>query len=331
MRWFMGIALLLTAAQVALAQRPGQSGQTSAPLNTLTIEIRLSNTGQITALPKLELARGDMPMEQEFADSRGHYAFVGLEDGEYTVTVSLPGYETASRTTFLRLGSQGRMTFMLRPSSAEITTDTITTSPDPVVDQRWLTLSKEAQTALLKAREARAKKDYKLAMDLAHKALASDPKSVLAELELGLAQWRAGHTADARRTFESAIAHDSHFLQGYLALAGMLAETQKYGDAGAVLLQASKENPGRAEPFKTMAEIQLNTGHPDKAEQACRMGLQRDYSHVPDIYVVLANAYLRQGKKDEAASALQQYLVAVPKGGMSDQVRTTLEQLKREK
>lgn len=308
----------------------GSSAQRSGPppLNTLDVEIRVT-TGQITGLPRVELALGEMPLEEQFADSRGHYAFVDLRDGEYTVTVSLPGYETVSRTTFLRNGSHGQMTFMLRPTSAEIRTETVTTAADPIVDQRWLALSKDAQGELTKAREARAKKDYKEAVVHSKRVLASNPKAVLAQLELGLAQWQAGHTGDAKHAFDAAITQDPHFLQPYLAMASMLSENHDYADAGSVLMRASKAVPGRAEPFKTMAEIQLETGHPDKAEVACQMGLQRDYSHVPEINVVLANALLRQGKKDEAAQALEAYLKAAPKGEFADAARNTLQRLKK--
>lgn len=302
----------------------GQSSPASGLSNNLNIDIKVTTGSVLPAMAKVEVYRGSALFEERTIGGIGRYAFVGLRDGEYTVNVTVPGFMPESRTAFLRNGMQTQMSFMLRP----LETPATTIPGDPIVDQRWERTAAKAREGITNSREARRNKNFKAAIDHANAAVAADSKSVLAVHELALAYWKSGDEQKARKSFNAAMQTDPTFLNSYLALAEMLVEGKQYQEAGSVLMQAAKAQPDRAEPFKAMAQIQLETGHPDKAEQACRLGLALDHSRIPDIYVILANIQLRKGEKVKAADSLQMYLTKAPNGELADQVRKTLGKIK---
>ena len=53
-----------------------------------------------------------------------------------------------------------------------------------------------------------------------------------------------------------------------------------------------------------MAQIQYDTGHLDRAEQASRLALERDTSKIPEVHLLLVNIHRWRGEKAKLALVL---------------------------
>jgi Tfp pilus assembly protein PilF len=196
---------------------------------------------------------------------------------------------------------------------------------------RWLTFPEKARKQVSKARELRRSGDYEGAVKRLKNVLKVDPAFAIAQNELGLSYWRMNMLEQARKSLEAAIQNDPEYLIAYLNLAEVWMQEKEYNRAGQVLAQASKAQPDRGEPFYAIAKIQYETGHLDRAEQACRLALERDTSKIPEVHILLANVYLRRGEKAKLAAELETYLENAPEGEHAQDARATLEKIKRER
>jgi tetratricopeptide (TPR) repeat protein len=195
---------------------------------------------------------------------------------------------------------------------------------------RWLTFPEKARKQVSKARELRRSGDYEGAVKRLKNVLKVHPAFAIAQNELGLSYWRMNMLEQARKFLEAAIRNDPEYLIPYLNLAEVWMREKEYNRAGQVLAQASKAQPDRGEPYYAMAKIQYDTGHLDRAEQACRLALERDTSKIPEVHILLANVYLRRGEKAKLAAELGSYLEKTPKGEHAETARTTLEKIQHE-
>jgi tetratricopeptide (TPR) repeat protein len=141
---------------------------------------------------------------------------------------------------------------------------------------------------------------------------------------------RLGQLDDAQASFEIAIEHDNSLLSPYLNLADVLAEKQAFNDAANILLRATEIHPDRGEPYFVMARIQLDTGHPDAAEKAALMALERDHSRIPEVHLLLANIYLRRDEPDLVAAELELYIEKAPDGDQVETARAKLIEVRKE-
>ncbi len=296
----------------------------NTPPNTIDVSVRTLGGGLLTGRARVVLYRAMTEVRSTFCSGTCEVAFRDIQDGTYFVEVEMPTYERPRQQVTVYNGLTARVILQLVPlDEGELKLT------DPLVDAHWLAASEKARDAMQRARDFRRVADYKKAVEHSTVAAQSDPKSALVHEELAVSYWKAGDVEKARKEFDTAIEMDPAFLTSYMRLAEMLFEKKDYAGAGAVLLRGTKAQPNRAEPFKLMAQIQLDTGHPDKAEQACLLGLQKDYSRIPEIYIVLANVYLRRDERDKAASALRSYLQQAPKGNLAELARNTLERIKK--
>ncbi len=319
------LALLVAVTGTVWGQTPGAS---IARNNSIEVQVRSRRGEDIKALIRVELFRGNIPSMESYANSLGQKSFHGLEDGGYAIRVSAPGYHAEYQEVELNNNIARRLTLLLR---REETTNQPLTPADPMVSVRWLAAPERARQEVVKSRELRDRGDFKGAMEHLEKALKIDPTFSLALNEMGLCYRRVDELKQARKSFEAAIRNDPEYLIPYLNLAEVWMQEKEYNRAGQVLAQASKAQPDRGEPFYAMAKIQYETGHLDRAEQACRLALERDTSKIPEVHILLANVYLRHGEKAKLAAELEAYLENAPEGEHAQDARATLEKIKRER
>lgn len=303
----------------------GQRSQMQAPRpNTLTIQVHTESGTDIQSLVKVNLIRGEMPIEDTYMDARGEYTFNDLTDGSYAVRVTAPGFQPEVREADLSGGRQMILNFHLRATPAA---ENAVAEKDYAVSAKWLAAPEKVRHNIEEARELRKKGDFEAALKHVNEALKEDADFSFALHEAGLCNWRLGRMNDAKRMFQSAMEADPTFLPSSLNLAEVLAQQKDYNGAGRVLLDANKAHPTRAEPLYVMARIQFQTGHMDVAEKAVRMALDRDPSGVPEAYLLLANVYIRRGDKVQAAEQLRTYLEKAPQGDQAGQARALLSDL----
>lgn len=323
MRTVFAILTLVLWGQFALAQSQGTRG--AAEPNVLQVRVRDGQGNQISSLVRLTLLRGEMPFDEQYLDSRGEYESRELPDGNYSVEISAPGYETQTRDASLYNGRSLTLQFFLQPIT---TASVVVPEKDYTISARWLAAPEKARSELQKSRELRQKGDVHEALKQAQAALKIAPGFSFALHEIGMCSWRLGRLNDARIAFQQARDADPSFLPSTLNLAEVMEQQKDYKAAGAILQKASQEHSSRAEPFYIMGRIQFETGHLELAEKALSLALDRDWNEIPQLQILLAKIYLSRGEKEKAVNALTAYLEKAPAGPEAEQARKTLKELR---
>ena len=185
--------------------------------------------------------------------------------------------------------------------------------PDPLLDE--LDAARTGELApLLRARRASAAGDWKSAADELRRALAANPKSVRAHVDLGAALANLGDIAGAGAEFEAALAADpdnetAHFNLGVLAL--------RAGDAAAALphleaVVAKKSNDADAQ--RSLGDALLALGRPADALPHYRAAIAAaDLDEAARYGEVVAQ--LRLGNIAEARDRLEKAYQVMPEQG----------------
>jgi tetratricopeptide (TPR) repeat protein len=200
---------------------------------------------------------------------------------------------------------------------------------DPLVSAKYLAAPEKARKEVDSAREARQKGDCTEAVKHGKKATEIAPDFAIAYFETGSCQLELGKVDDARKSFQTSIEKDPKFLYGYIGLARAEKQQKKWNDAAQALGQANKAQPDRAEPFYELALLQLETGHPDKAELAARTALGKNHQYVPDLPFLLARIYVLEKKDEDAAKLLKEIADKNPNSELGQRAKRSLKLLEK--
>ncbi|MDT8068343.1 MAG: tetratricopeptide repeat protein [Terriglobia bacterium] len=322
--WYLVVLTLAVGAGSLLAQSTTAFGN---PTNSLQLQIRLTNAGDLVNLAKVELFKGDMPMPTAYANSRGEVDWINLPNGSYSVRVMLPGYLPGEASIELMGGGARQIFVMLEPDPNAVR-DTTVIPDDPLVSVRYLAAPEKARKELERARQARRRGDCKSAIKYGKKAIEIAPTFAVAHVETGMCELTQGKLKDAEESFNAAIKADPEFLYGYIGLSNVEVKKQQWNEAAKILGLANKAQPNRAEPFYELARIQLQTGHLDKAELAAKTALTKDYTRIPDLPFLLARVYVMEGKNEEAVKCLRQIVDLNPGSAIGDRAQKSIEMLR---
>lgn len=186
-------------------------------------------------------------------------------------------------------------------------------TPDPLLDE--LDAARTGELApLLRARRAAGAGDWKAAADELRRALAANPKSVRAHVDLGAALANLGDSAGARTELEAALAVDpdnmtAHFNLGVLAL--------RADDAPAALphleaVVARKSNDADAQ--RSLGDALLALGRPADALPHYRAAIAAaDLDEAARYGEVVSQ--LRLGNLAEARDRLEKAYQVMPEQG----------------
>ena len=186
-------------------------------------------------------------------------------------------------------------------------------TPDPLLDE--LDTARTGELApLLRGRRAAAAGDWKSAAEEMRRALAANPKSVRAHVDLGAALANLGDSAGARAAFEQALAGDpdnmtAHFNLGVLAL--------RADDAAAALphLEAVvAAKAGDADAQRSLGDALLALGRPADALPHYRAAIAAaDLDEAARFGEVVA--LLRLGNYADARDRLEKAHQVMPEQG----------------
>lgn len=115
----------------------------------------------------------------------------------------------------------------------------------------------EEQIYIAKAYLNAVSPDYPKAVEAAKKAVASDPKSALAQLVLGDAQLANKNTNDAYAAYRNAYDLDKTLLRAKLQLAAITRNAMAFPEAVKALNEVIAANPNYGPAYRELAETQL--------------------------------------------------------------------------
>jgi Flp pilus assembly protein TadD len=285
--------------------------------------------GTITAIGRVVDAEGNpIPDVQVLLDYKGHivqkyrtktdkkgiFTHVNVFSGPYEITLKKEGIgEITFKTNLQEVDS------LQKPPEYRFATRTVAAPPPPgsgltaaganapPVNVGQITTRINEAIALAKAGDV----DGAIA---AYEAfLTTTPQIPLVHHNLGMLYQRKGDPAKAQAALQKSIELDPSFIDGYVGLATVLAESGKRPEAIEVLKKGAADNPQSGRLQYALGVLAETTGETPLAKEAFLKAEQLDPQNFETQYH-LATVALNQNDKAEAVARLQKFIAAAPAG-----------------
>jgi tetratricopeptide (TPR) repeat protein len=143
--------------------------------------------------------------------------------------------------------------------------------------------------------------------------LATAPQIPLVHYNLGAAYKKKGEAAKAEAAMRKSVELDPGFVDGYVGLATLLAETGKRLEAIEAIKAGTVANPQSGRLQYALGVLAENAGETAVAREAFLKSEQLDPQNFEAQYH-LATVALNQNNKAEAISRLEKFVAAAPPG-----------------
>jgi tetratricopeptide (TPR) repeat protein len=153
--------------------------------------------------------------------------------------------------------------------------------------------------------------------------LAKTPQIPLVHFNLGTLYKNKGDAARAQAELQKSIELDPGFVDGYVGLATLLAETGKRGEAIEAIKKGTVENPQSGRLQYALGVLAEGSGETALAKEAFLKAEQLDPQNFETQYH-LATVALNQNDKAGAVSRLEKFIAAAPPGAPNLDVAKSL-------
>jgi len=317
----MFLPALAAAQGIGDRNRPSSGGS-----HVISGKVRLPD-GKPALNVRVTLSNTDIGSSQQNTDQDGAFAFSGMPEGNYTLTVRADGYQTENETftieRFSAAGQGAEFSFFLR-APGQPKTDS--RAANPLLKD----VPKDAVSKFEKGKEKVSKDDAKGAITDFDAAIAAYPNFAAAYYEKGAVQMKLSDWDGALGSFVKAIQLKPDYVEAKYGYG--LSEFQKknYEVAAAAfgdVLQTKKD----------MAEAHMNLGISLfylKNNSGAESELKTAIASPGGDKLALAHLYLGQiySQKKQIADAireLENYLDRLPKAPNADRIKQAIEHLKK--
>jgi Flp pilus assembly protein TadD len=249
-------------------------------------------------------------------DKKGLFTHVNVYQGAYRMTLKKDGVGEVSFNTNLqeldKLDKPPVFKFVPRVAAAAPPPPGSGLAPAPAaapaappVDMGQLTNEINKGIALSKSGDTDG------AIATYEAILAKTPEIPLVHFNLGTLYKKKGDAARAQAEMTKAIDLDPRFVDGYVGLATVLAETGKRPEAIAVIQKGAAENPQSGRLQYALGVLAEGSGETALAKTAFLKAEQIDPQNFETQYH-LATVALNQNDKPEAISRLEKFIAQAP-------------------
>lgn len=155
------------------------------------------------------------------------------------------------------------------------------------------------------------------------------PQYAAAWVLLGQVQELQHKTEDATESCSHAQKIDANYAPSYLCLAHLATAAQKWGQLQELtdhLLRLHPINASNAYYYNALAYLRLN--RLSAAEESALHGVEDNKEHhQPQLHLLLAKIYEKQGNRDSEMAELHEYLKREPHAENSSEVSTLLQKM----
>jgi len=256
------------------------------------------------------LAFGGRPVQTVVADLAGHFAFLSVPRGAYSVRVEIDGFEPVTQAVGeYDLGGSVDVFVPLKRKQAGITG-----TAEVVNISEFLQLYPKKAVALFeKGNESLNNKKNGDAIKYLQHAVELAPTFYAAHNQLGVAYRDAGRFDDAEREFLLAHELNSTGVQPLLNLTSLYLDENKPEEAVNTGEQAVKTNSHSAPAFLSLGLALYKASQLDRAEAALKRALDLA-PKMAAVRLMLANVYLKLRQYDDTLDQLNSYIAENPRG-----------------
>ena len=279
----------------------------------------------------LELNTGGI-VNEAFSDSVGNFEFRSLPNGTYKIVVPSDGraYETSQET--VEIYGNFTRTFTAQIYLKEKGEGIIVKSKDRIVSiadlqQAPKDAKKNYENGLKRARENKPEE----AVALFEAAIRIFPDYLAAINKLGEQLAVLKKTAEAQAAFEKAIAVNPKYAPPHINLGILLVEQKRYDEAVVALETGARADDQLPMSHLKLGEALMSKQPPDydRAEKELTRAMELGKKDFVYVRQILFNLNLRRQRLDKAAEQLEAYLKEAPDAPDVEQVRQTLDKVKK--
>ncbi len=319
LRWSLLLAFFsllgTTVSQAQMIARP-------SPTNVSEIGGMITSDGDNRPIlnAKVDLATGSGEfMSSAYTGEDGRFTFMSLASGEYLVTVTAQGYDSANQKVLLFGTNMPEVRMVLRKSANP---GENAHPPEDSVSNRELMLPQKTQEDLRKGMDKLYKKnDPSGSMPYFQKVLAVAPGYYEAYYHEGMAYTIESKPADAERAFQKAIelSKDS-YPDADFGLAAVLSDQNRFKESEVLSRHGLVLRPDAWRGDLELARALDGMGRSAEAEPFALEARKRNPSF-PGLYIVLANIHLQLHNDNALVEDLAAYLRIDPNGPFAPQAK----------
>lgn len=287
-------------------------------------------SGQVTpeSIASVTLFGATSPFNAStITDSSGHFHFAHLQPGTYTVAVFIPGRGESRSTMEVGPGTadeQGRVDLQIHVDDAKLAPD-----EHNVVSMRELSVPNRALKEYRLAAERLGKRDVEGATLHLKRATEIAPQFSGAWNNLGTIAYQTRDFTAAEQDFRKALLADPNSFEALVNLGGVLVTLNKLDEAWKYNVYAVVKRPNDALANSQLGMVYFGMGDQKLAEKHLLAAEKLDPAHFSHPQLLLAEIYLRQEKRAEAADQLQNFLEHHPDWPQAAKMRETIADLRQ--
>lgn len=246
----------------------------------------------------------------------GHFEFVDLAPGSYTVIIHTAAYETVARD--VHLPDEFQIWVELQPRRRVDLENHLTAA---VTEYQ---VPKSARRQFAEAQKKARKNDCTGALDHLKKALDIFAQYADARNTMGNCYVVLGQLELAEDAFKQAVALTSS-VYPTLNLSDLYVRQGRLQEAEEVLTKAIRQNPQEGDGYYGLALLRFAQDRFEEAAQLCLEAHQRPH-RVADVHLLLAKIYLKMEKKASSVGELEAYVRESKPNPVRERVIKFLEQ-----
>jgi tetratricopeptide (TPR) repeat protein len=304
----------------------------AAQMNTGNVHVYVTyfDDRPVTEQVKVGLVGGSSGSQvaDTFTNDRGEATFLNVNAGNYHVSVSGAGIQSAESDSFMvdeRKSTQSVLV-RVRPEGENGEAK----SKNGTVSASDLKVPKKASQEFDKATKLMANQEWQKAIDQLNKALALYPGYAEAYTNLGVVYARLGDSEKEREALQKAIAANDHFAPAYVNLARMEMKEHNFAAAEGHLTQAASADPTDVRALVLLAQSQLLNHHYQDAIASAGKVHSMAHDTYALVHFVAARAWERLNRFPDAVSEFKIFLTEEPTGDRATAAREEMAAIEKQ-
>lgn len=262
------------------------------------------------------------------ADAHGRFRVAGLDPGDYTVGVFLPGRGSLQQTVAVGPGTadrRRRVAVVLKIEESRIERD----ARHGTVSTRELAIPAGARREFDEAQRMLGRRDVPGAVKRLERAVEVAPNFSEAWNTLGTIAYQQRQSARAEECFRAALAADEAAFEPLVNLGGVLLTELRLDEALQYNLRAMLARPNDALANSQLGLTYYHLNRLDLAEKYLDAAVRLDPGHFSCPQLAMAEIHLRRGERKKAAADMQDFLRWHPDWPTALKMRAAIEELSR--